>query len=78
MSLTASAALVAITASERAPIDLFFWIGATVWVIGIVFETVADNQKKAFKADPANAGKFINVGLWRWSRHPNYFGEITL
>ena len=78
VSLTASAALVAITASERAPVDLFFWIGTAVWVLGIVFETVADNQKKAFKADPANAGKFINVGLWRWSRHPNYFGEITL
>ncbi len=78
VTLTASAALVAITASQREPIGLFFWIGAAVWVLGITWETVADNQKKAFKADPANLGKFINVGLWRWSRHPNYFGEITL
>ena len=75
---TASAALVAITTSERAPIDLFFWIGATVWVFGFAWEIVADNQKSAFKADPANKGKFIDVGLWKWSRHPNYFGEITL
>jgi len=76
--LTASAALVAITSSERAPIGLFFWIGAAVWVLGISFETVADSQKSAFKSDSANKGKFINVGLWKWSRHPNYFGEITL
>jgi len=78
VSLTAAAALVAITASERAPIDMFFWIGAAIWVLGFVWEVIADSQKKAFRGDPANAGKFINVGLWRWSRHPNYFGEITL
>lgn len=78
VTLTASAALVAITSSERAPIDLFFWIGAAIWVIGITIETVADAQKSAFKSDPANKGKFIDVGLWKWSRHPNYFGEITL
>lgn len=75
---TASAALVAITASERAEIGLFFWIGAIIWLIGITFEAVADAQKKKFKNDPANQGKFIDVGLWKWSRHPNYFGEITL
>ena len=55
---TASAALVAITATERAPIGLFFWIGATIWVIGITFETVADAQKSAFKNDPDNEGDF--------------------
>jgi len=78
VTFTASAALAAITASQREPIGLLFWLGFAVWVIGITFETLADNQKKAFKADPANQGRFINFGLWRWSRHPNYFGEITL
>ena len=76
--LTASAAVAIITAKNPVAPDIFLAIGAAVWVIGIVWETVADNQKKAFKDDPANKGKFINVGLWRWSRHPNYFGEITL
>ncbi|MEM8725170.1 MAG: DUF1295 domain-containing protein [Pseudomonadota bacterium] len=78
VTLTASAALVAITSSERAPIDLFFWIGAAIWVFGFAWEIIADNQKSAFKKDPANKGKFIQVGLWKLSRHPNYFGEIAL
>ncbi len=76
--LTASAALAIITATDRVEIGLFFWIGAAIWLIGIVFETVADSQKSAFKSDPSNEGDFIDVGLWAWSQHPNYFGEITL
>ena len=76
--LTASAAHVAILAETRAPLGLFFFAGLAVWLLGFIWETVADAQKSAFKNDPANEGKFINVGLWKWSRHPNYFGEITL
>lgn len=76
--LTASAALAAMTTREPEEIGLVFWIGAAIWAIGFAFETVADAQKSAFKAKPENDGDFIDVGLWRWSRHPNYFGEITL
>ena len=47
-------------------------------MIGFGIEAVSDSQKTTFKNDPANTGAFINVGLWRWSRHPNYFGEIML
>lgn len=76
--LTASAAHVAILSQTREQVGIVFAIGLLVWVFGFVWETVADAQKSAFKKDPANKGKFIDVGLWKWSRHPNYFGEITL
>ena len=76
--LTASAALAVITSQDSAPLGVFFWVGAAIWVVGFTFEVVADAQKRAFKADPANEGKFISTGLWAWSQHPNYFGEITL
>ena len=76
--LTASAALAVITTQDPEPVGVFFWIGSVIWVIGFTFETIADAQKSAFKAKDENDGDFIDVGLWRWSRHPNYFGEITL
>lgn len=75
---TASAAVAIITSKTRVDADIFLIVGAAIWLLGFVFESVADAQKSAFKKDPANKGKFINVGLWRWCRHPNYFGEITL
>jgi steroid 5-alpha reductase family enzyme len=59
-------------------LDVFALVGFVVWLIGIGIEALADQQKSAFRADPANKGKFIQSGLWAWSRHPNYFGEIVL
>ena len=76
--LTAAAALAVITGGTRAPLGIIGIVGIAVWAIGILVEIVADRQKSAFKADPANKGKFISTGLWAWSRHPNYFGEIVL
>lgn len=75
---TASAALVIITAPEPRPLDAFFWAGSALWAIGFAFEVIADEQKRRFRADPANRGQFIASGLWAWSQHPNYFGEIAL
>jgi steroid 5-alpha reductase family enzyme len=76
--VTLAAALAAMTATETVPLGIIGWIGAAVWAAGFGIEAVADAQKRAFRKDPANKGGFIHTGLWAWSRHPNYFGEILL
>lgn len=76
--LTAGCALAAMTAQRDERLDVFAGVGAVIWLVGFAIEAVADQQKRAFRADPANEGRFIDVGLWAWSRHPNYFGEIVL
>lgn len=53
-------------------------IGVIVWLTGLIIETIADWQKFRFKNNPENKGKWIESGIWKYSRHPNYFGEITL
>ena len=52
--------------------------GVIIWAIGLVCETVADLQKLAFNNNPANKNKWIDTGIWHYSRHPNYFGEILV
>jgi steroid 5-alpha reductase family enzyme len=57
------------------------WLDAVALIlfgVGIFFETVGDMQLAAFKADPANRGKVLDSGLWRYTRHPNYFGDATV
>jgi steroid 5-alpha reductase family enzyme len=49
-----------------------------VWAIGLFFESVGDAQLAAFKSDPANKGKIMDKGLWRYTRHPNYFGDACV
>ena len=57
---------------------IFLIFGVLIWVIGFLIEVISDYQKKIFREDIANRDKFISHGLWAWSRHPNYFGEILL
>ena len=56
----------------------FTLIGTIIWIIGFVLEVIADIQKSYFKSKSKNDGKFITTGLWSFSRHPNYLGEIML
>jgi steroid 5-alpha reductase family enzyme len=76
--LTASAALAAITANEPADLEWTALVGIAIWVVGFAIEVAADAQKQRFRSNPSNRGRFITGGLWAWSRHPNYFGEIVL
>ena len=76
--VSSAAALAAITTVRRVELDIVALIGVLMWLSGFVIEVVADAQKRAFRASAANDGRFINTGLWAWSRHPNYFGEILL
>jgi len=55
-----------------------FVIGIIVWLIGFMFEVISDKQLKTFISNPANKGKVIATGLWKYTRHPNYFGEALL
>lgn len=75
--LVSSPAQVGILASsEPAPVTALAWLGVAVYLAGIFFEWVGDWQLARFKADPANAGKVLDSGLWRYTRHPNYFGDF--
>jgi steroid 5-alpha reductase family enzyme len=76
--LTSAAALAIITGTERRELGWAAIVGIVVWTAGFASEVIADQQKSVFKKNPANDGRFIKSGLWAWSRHPNYFGEITL
>ncbi len=76
--LTVACALAIVTSAERKDLEWLGFIGIAVWIAGFAIEVIADRQKSAFRADPANEGRFITTGLWAWSRHPNYFGEIML
>ena len=68
-------ALIVLTSSNF-EVDIFLILGSSLWLFGFLYEVIADKQKSNFNIN--NKGKFISSGLWSLSRHPNYFGEITL
>ena len=78
VSITLSAGLAAMTALAKVPLDLWALLGSLFWILGFAIEVIADHQKSVFRSDPAHRDRFITSGLWAWSRHPNYFGEILL
>jgi steroid 5-alpha reductase family enzyme len=74
--LTLSAALIAITTRTPPSLGVRDVVGVAIWISGFSVEVIADRQKSRFRAE--NPGRFVHSGLWAWSRHPNYFGEIVL
>lgn len=58
--------------------SVFLVVGALVWATGVAFESIGDAQLRRFRADPASAGQVLDTGLWRWTRHPNYFGDACV
>lgn len=69
---------VAVMAPEPARWTAWDVLGVVVWLFGMTFEAMADRQLARFKADPANRGRIMDRGLWAYSRHPNYFGELLI
>jgi steroid 5-alpha reductase family enzyme len=64
--------------ANRMPGSVWDGFGLALWLYGFFFEAVGDHQLRRFKLDPANKGKIMDRGLWKFTRHPNYFGEATM
>jgi steroid 5-alpha reductase family enzyme len=76
--VTMAAGLAAMTSNTTVALGPMAYTGIALWIAGMLIEVIADNQKTRFRKNPDNRDRFITTGLWAWSRHPNYFGEITL
>jgi steroid 5-alpha reductase family enzyme len=63
---------------ERGAVGVVAWAGVLLWAVGVFFEAVGDAQLEAWRRDPANRGGVVDVGLWRYTRHPNYFGDACV
>ena len=78
VSFTCIAVYVAMISNEPNTLSPISLIGVFIWIAGFIIEVIADGQKRNFRKDLNNKGRYISTGLWSRSRHPNYFGEITL
>ena len=78
LALVVSLPLQALGASTEEAIGLLSWFGALVFAIGFAFEAVGDAQLNRFKRDPDSGDRVMDRGLWRYTRHPNYFGDAVV
>ena len=78
VSLTACAAIIAILSPEEDTLPVLAMVGMALWLSGFAIESISDYQKRVFRKENNPSEAFIHTGLWARSRHPNYFGEITL
>lgn len=67
-----------VQAASGGPLVWLDWVGVAAWFTGLCFETIGDLQLAAFKRDPKNKGQVLDSGLWRFTRHPNYFGDFCV
>jgi steroid 5-alpha reductase family enzyme len=70
--------LTIVSAYSQSEPNVLDYLGILIWLIGFYFEAIGDEQLFQFTKNPANKGKIIQHGLWKYSRHPNYFGEVTM
>ena len=78
ITFTLLSSLIIFTSNHPDNFGIYDYIGIITWMSGLFIEVVADKQKSDFKNDISNKNKFISTGLWKYSRHPNYLGEIIL
>lgn len=77
LAMIVAASVIAVNLSDEHLLDGWAYAGVAVWLAGFLFEAIGDRQLKNFLANPKNKGKLMTTGLWRYTRHPNYFGEAT-
>ena len=70
--------IIVVNSSPQPGLNFIDYLGLFIWITGFIFESVGDKQLAEFKKDPANKGHVIQSGLWKYTRHPNYFGEATM
>jgi len=73
-----STPVIYVSSVQNPPLGYTDVVGALVWTIGFFFESVGDYQLRRFMRDPMNKGRIMTSGLWRFTRHPNYFGEVAM
>ncbi|MFW9997606.1 MAG: DUF1295 domain-containing protein [Candidatus Odinarchaeota archaeon] len=73
-----SMSIIAVNSLSTEPLMILDIVGVVIWLIGFFFEAVGDWQLYVFKKRPESKGKIMTTGLWKYTRHPNYFGEVTL
>ena len=78
VSICSLCALTGISSNSGVVINNLFFLGLTFFIVGFFIEVVADIQKTKFRKNPKNKNNFITTGLWAYSRHPNYLGEISI
>lgn len=66
----------AVSFSQSSSLNMWSMLGAIIWLTGLIIETSADIQKFQYKNNPKNKNRWTDAGLWKYSRHPNYFGEM--